>query len=288
MRVLVLGAYGMLGHKLVEALANDFDVYATCRAPKPQLGRPALAPERLVAGVTAEDFTSVVTAFARVRPDAVLNCIGVIKQVGAAKQAIPSLTINALFPHQLAELCRATGARLIHFSTDCVFSGDKGAYTLDDPSDARDLYGRSKYLGEVGGPGCLTIRSSIIGPELEGKHGLVEWFLAQRGKSIKGFRKAIYTGFPTVEMAKIVALLLRDNAALEGVWQVASAPITKYDLLQKLNAKLGLGTTIAPDDDFVCDRSLDGSAFSAATGYRSPDWDALVGALANDLAAYVK
>lgn len=288
MRILVLGAYGMLGHKLVDTLRHDFDVYATCRSPKPHLGRPVLAEGRLISEVNAEDILSIASAFARVRPDVVLNCIGVIKQLEAAKHPIPSITVNALFPHQLAELCRAAGTRLIHFSTDCVFSGDEGNYSPEHPSDARDLYGRSKYLGEVGGPGCLTIRSSIIGPELEGKHGLIEWFLAQRGKHAKGFRKAIYSGFPTIEMANIVARIIREHPKLEGVWQVASAPISKYDLLRGVNEQLGLGITLDPDDFFVCDRSLDGSLFATATGYQAPDWQTLTAAMANDIASYVK
>lgn len=287
MKILVLGAYGMLGHQLVQVLSPRHEVHATCRTRRPELA-PFVPAASLMSGVTAEDLDSVIRAIAQVRPDAVLNCIGVIKQRAEAKDPIPSLTVNSLFPHRLAQLCRAAGARLVHFSTDCVFSGRTGHYAQDAVSDAEDLYGRSKFLGEVGGEGALTIRSSIIGPELDVHSGLLDWFLAQRGKEARGYTGAIYTGFTTEVMAELVETLLTRHAELSGVWQVASPAINKFELLRLVDRKLGLGVTLHPDTEFRCDRSLDGSLFAARTGFVAPTWDAMTDGLARALPRYLE
>lgn len=285
MRVLILGAYGMLGHKLAQRLSADFEVSATCRQRQPAWDALLGSRVTLIEGVTVENFDSVVEAVAQARPEVVINCIGVIKQQAKAKQALPSISINALFPHQLAALGRAARFRLIHFSTDCVFSGRQGHYRQEDVPDPVDLYGRSKLLGEVSDPGCLTIRSSIIGRELGSAHGLLEWFLRQHGQRIRGFQKAIYSGFSTLEMSRIVALVLTRFPNLDGVWQVASQPISKYDLLNLIKRRLSLDVQIDPDRDFVCDRSLDGSRFAQATGYRAPEWAVMVDEMVADFAA---
>ena len=186
MRVLVLGAGGMLGHKLCQLYRTRFDTWTTVRSTNGAVRRyDLLAPDRILEGVDASRLPSIASAVDRVQPDAVINCIGIIKQLREAKNPLPSLTINALFPHQLAEICRASQARLIHISTDCVFSGRKGMYRESDVSDAEDLYGRSKFLGEIGGPGCLTLRTSIIGRELSTTSGLIEWFLSNRGGQVR-------------------------------------------------------------------------------------------------------
>jgi dTDP-4-dehydrorhamnose reductase len=287
MKILILGAYGMLGHKLFQMLSQRFETYATCRSIRMDDSWSQILPhERLVSDVQAENVDSVHNAILKVRPDAVINCIGIIKQLDASKDSIPSIAINALFPHQLAAVCQAEGIRLIHFSTDCVFSGKKGMYTYQDLSDAEDLYGRTKYLGEVGGRGCLTIRSSIIGRELGTKHGLVEWFLNQSGGKVKGFRKAIYTGFTTIEMSHIVGKILVEHPDLSGVWQVASSSISKYKLLCLINEKMGLNLQVEPDDTFVCDRSLDGRLFAERTGYVAPSWEKMIEELAKDSSFY--
>jgi dTDP-4-dehydrorhamnose reductase len=214
--------------------------------------------------------------FAEFRPEAVINAIGIVKQRHDAEAALPCLELNAVFPHRLSNICGAAGTRLIHLSTDCVFSGDRGAYTEADESDARDLYGRSKFLGELQSSHCVTLRKSAIGLELGGNAGLVEWFLAQRG-TIKGYTKAIYSGFTAIEMARIIERVLTQHADLSGLWHVASKPISKYDLLCALCEKLGRDDiVIKPDDEFVCDRSLLGERFEAATGYRAPSWDTML------------
>lgn len=277
----------MAGHKVFQVFRQRFDTWATAHLlHRPSSSCDLFEPDRLLCGVDAFRMDLLVRTMARVKPDAVVNCIGIIKHLDAAKDPITSLEINSLFPHRLANLCRACSARLIHMSTDCVFAGSKGMYSEDDPSDATDLYGRSKYLGEIGGPGCLTMRTSIIGRELRTSNGLVEWFMSNKGGKVRGFRRAIFTGYPTRVLAEIMADVLENHAGLEGVYQISSQPINKYDLLCQLNEAFGLGIEIEPDDDFVCDRSLDSSRFRAATGYRPPSWTEMVRDMAADATPY--
>jgi dTDP-4-dehydrorhamnose reductase len=212
----------------------------------------------------------------------VINAIGVVKQRHAAKESIASIETNALFPHRLALACRESNARLVHLSTDCVFSGRRGRYAEDDFPDADDLYGRTKLLGEVGDTGCVTLRTSIIGLELSRRKSLVEWFLAQRGP-IRGYRRAIYTGFTTLEMARIVERVLQHLPARSGVYQASSAPIDKYRLLVMLRDRLGRDLPIEPDDDFHCDRSLLSPRFQADFAYTPPDWPQMIDELAQQI-----
>jgi dTDP-4-dehydrorhamnose reductase len=277
MRVLVLGAGGMLGHKLMQRLAGDFEVTGTLRGDgEPYRNAKPLAGARLRLGVSADEISSVAAALDETRPDAVLNCIGVVKQRAAAKDPVTAIGLNALFPHKLAELCGGRGARLIHFSTDCVFSGRGGPYAEDAVSDAQDLYGRTKFLGELDRPGCLTLRTSIIGREIAGRQSLVEWFLSQRGGRVKGFANALYTGYTTIAMAGLVAELVGRFPSLEGVWNLASDPISKFDLLRIVNRVYKLGITIDRDETFFCDRRLDGSAFRKRTGHVPVPWEQMI------------
>ncbi len=287
MRVLLLGAGGMLGHKLLDRLPRrGHDVTGTVRGALPDAALAARGRgARLVGGIAAEEFGPVRAALDALRPEAVVNCVGIIKQLKAATDAIPSIRVNALLPHLLAEWCAANGARLVHFSTDCVFAGTAGPYAVDAPADAPDLYGRTKHMGEVAGPGCLTIRSSIIGHELKGHVSLVDWFLSRRGQDATGFSRALYTGLPTVVMAELVARALGEWRGLDGVWQATSAAISKFDLLALINAEYGLGVRLARDDGFHCDRRLDGAAFTARTGWRAPEWPDMVRLMHEDFRA---
>ena len=287
MRVLVLGGAGMLGHKVCQVFRRRFDTWATLlpgyRAPE---GYQILDEDHLLDGVDAFQMDTVVRAMAEVKPDAVINCIGIIKHLRAAKDPIISLTINSLFPHQLANLCRASGSRLVHMSTDCVFSGRKGMYTEADVSDAEDLYGRTKFMGEVDAPGCLTVRTSIIGRELDTANGLIEWFLAQREGKVQGFRRAIFSGFTTQALARIIADLLENHPQLSGLYQVSSDPITKFDLLSLVNEIYGLGVRIEADSQFICDRSLDSSRFRSATNFQPPTWVEMIQEMRRDPTPY--
>ena len=291
MRILILGANGMLGHKAYHLLKTRFEIFTTFRSRYDLwISHPAFADmdhTHTQDGVNASDLDSMAKVIAEVQPQVVINCIGIVKQRDEAKAAIPSIRVNALFPHQLADLCQAQGARLIHLSTDCVFSGNRGHYTEDDLPDPVDLYGRTKLLGELDPPGCLTLRTSIIGWELKHRAGLLEWFASQRGQTIKGYRNAIYSGVSTVVLARLIGDLLVNNPALSGIYHVASQPIAKYDLLVRLRDALGwYDITIKPDDAFQCDRSLVGARFEAATSWQAPDWDEMIAGLAAEWPTY--
>jgi dTDP-4-dehydrorhamnose reductase len=277
----------MLGHKLVQSLRDEFDTWTTLRgSPRAYERYGIFDAAKTVPGVDVLNFETVIDAFARVRPEAVINGVGIIKQLPTAHDPVLSLTVNSLLSHRLQRLCVASGARLIHFSTDCVFNGRKGMYTEDDPSDALDLYGRTKFLGETSGPGALTIRSSIIGRELSSASGLVEWFLSQRGRRVEGYTRAIYTGFTTGEMARIVRSVLVGHADLQGTLQVSSGPINKYDLLMLLRKAYDLDIDVAPSDRVQIDRSLDSTRFRTLTGFMPPSWPAMIEEMAADPTPY--
>jgi dTDP-4-dehydrorhamnose reductase len=277
MRILIIGGAGMLGHELWRRFHRDHEVWVTLRRPVSSYGKFKLfAADRAITGVDAGNVESLVSVFRRAKPEAVINCVGIVKQLKEAHDPLISLTINSLLPHRLAELCAMTNARLVHISTDCVFSGRKGNYVEADVSDSEDLYGRTKFLGEVYEPHCITIRTSIIGRELETKSGLIEWFLSQKGKTIKGYRKAIYTGFTTIEMARIIEQVLTRHKDLGGLWQVSSDPISKYEVLKLAAKSFGWQGEIVPDDDFLLDRSLNSDRFRSKTGYKPPTWEKMI------------
>lgn len=280
-RILVVGASGMLGHQMTYGLSRDFEVSGTVRGEASSYsGLPHFADAKLVGGVDVERLETVERAIQEAKPDVVINAIGVIKQVAQGKSAIPAIKINALFPHQLAELSGKAGARFITFGTDCVFSGRQGPYSETDCPDATDFYGRSKLLGEVSDANCLTLRTSIVGRELRGGHSLVEWILAQNGKTVKGFRRALYTGMTTDAATHLVAKLISEFPKLSGIWQVAGPQISKFDLLGIVADEMGLDISIEPDDEFHCDRRLDGSRFSAETGLKLPSWREMIATMA--------
>ena len=271
----------MLGHQLWRQLCQNHEVWVTLRQPLSHYaGHGLFEARRTLSGIDVCNVDSLEGVFRAARPDAVLNSIGIIKQLQEASNPLLSLSINALLPHRLAQLCAVAGARLVHISTDCVFTGRKGNYTEDDVSDAEDLYGRSKFLGEVHEPHCITLRTSIVGRELETRSGLIEWFLSQRGKTIQGFRRAIYSGFTTHELARVVERVLVQHPGLGGLWQVSSEPISKYEVLRLAQRAFGWQGEVAADDTFVCDRSLSSARFRERTGYRPPSWEAMLEELA--------
>ncbi len=283
MRILILGGDGMLGHQLFKHLRPRHDVRVTLHQPLQAYRQFGLfSAENAYSGLDVIQLERLMEVLADFHPEAVVNGIGIIKQRAASRESIPSLEINALFPHRLAILCKMIGARLIHLSTDCVFSGKKGNYSEEDLSDAEDLYGRSKYLGEVNDSHCLTFRTSMIGRELSRKQSLLEWFLAQKD-TIKGFRGAIFTGFTTLELSRIIERMIVDYPAAAGLYHVSSEPISKYDLLMLVKKKLNLGIEIVPDDSYRCDRSLDSSRFRREFRYRPPAWEDMIEELSRDI-----
>ena len=275
--VLILGASGMLGSAMLRLFAGSegYRAAGTVRSGRAaRLLPPALRP-LLIDGVDVAQFDSLARAIGVAKPDVVINCVGVVKQLAEADDPLTALPINSLLPHRLARLCGLAGARLVHVSTDCVFSGAKGGYTEDDFPDADDLYGRSKYLGEVDYPHAITLRTSIIGHELEGARSLLCWFLAQQG-TVRGFTRAVFSGLPTVELARVVRDHVLPNPQLHGLYHVSSAPINKHELLGLVAKAYDKQIEIQPHHDFQIDRSLDSSRFQAATGYRPPAWPELV------------
>lgn len=278
MRVLVLGVTGMLGHDVFRVLeeSSELDVWGTLRNSSGLAHFTEKQHERLLMGVDVLDQDALTSALARVRPDVVINCVGLIKQLADANDPLVALPINSLLPHRLLKLCTLGGARLIHISTDCVFSGNKGMYLESDLSDAEDLYGKSKYIGELHDqPNAITLRTSIIGHELGSNHALLDWFLSQEG-SVKGYRKAIFSGLPTVELARVIRDYVIPSRQLHGLYHVSVDPIDKYRLLTLVADVYGKNIEIVPDDQVVIDRSLDSSLFRHASGYTPPSWPELI------------
>lgn len=290
MTIMILGGGGMLGHKLFQLLASRFDqVACTVRAPREsRLARlPLFADRDVTWGVDARDWDTLAALLRARRPDVIVNALGIIKQRAESRNAIPSIQINALLPHQLAALVPEWGGRLIHVSSDCVFSGNGTCYRETDPADADDLYGRSKRLGEVtDSRSALTLRTSMIGRELTTHHSLLDWFLAQNHGTVTGYERVIYGGSTTNELARVIGDVIADHPALHGLYHVASPPIAKHDLLHLIASAYSMDVRITPAAEPVSDRSLDGRAFQAATGYVSPAWPQLVAGLAADPTPY--
>jgi dTDP-4-dehydrorhamnose reductase len=276
MRILILGGSGMLGHALLEALQARHEVRATLHRPIECYRQWSLFHHgNSFGGIDLRSPADLVRVLDQFQPQAVVNCAGLVKQRDDAKDALMNLEINATAPHRIAGLCRDAGARLIHLSTDCVFSGRKGMYAENDNADAEDIYGRAKFLGEPGGPHSLTLRTSFVGRELSRKLGLLEWFLAQRGP-IRGFRRAIFSGFTTLELSRVIEMLLTRFPDASGLYHVSSEPIDKYTLLKLLQDHFRQPVTITGDDSIVIDRSLDSSRFRRNFQYRPPEWPAMV------------
>jgi len=279
-RILVVGASGMLGHEAIRVLAPDFEVWGACRDSRalPDIGIPA---GRLLGGLDAADAASAGALLTLVKPDLVLNAVGIVKQRADAKAAIPSITVNSLWPHVLASACATSGARLVHVSTDCAFSGSRGAYVESDVPDAFDLYGRSKLLGEVTDrDNVVTLRTSIIGWQLGEPTGLVGWFAANRNEPLKGFTKAVFSGLTTHALTDVIRDVILPDESLCGLWHVSADPIDKYTLLTKLAGYLGWDVDLRPSDQPVIDRSLDSTRFRGRTGWTPPGWDAMLADLA--------
>ncbi|MDM4767529.1 SDR family oxidoreductase [Pelomonas sp. SE-A7] len=277
-RLLVLGANGMLGNAVLRWFAQDpqYRVFGSVRKLATVETLQSRLPQvTFVADVEGEQLSSLRRLFTEVRPDLVINCIGVVKQLAGAEDPAIAIPINALLPHRLARLCLASGARLIHIGTDCVFSGARGSYTEDDVPDASDLYGRSKLMGEVDYPNAITLRTSIIGHELNTGHGLVGWFLSQQGP-VKGFSKAIFSALPTVELARVIQEHVIPRPELHGTYHVGAETISKYDLLEIVAREYGRTNKLQSDAELVMDRSLNAERFNAISGYRPPAWSELV------------
>jgi len=291
MKILVLGGSGMLGHKMYQMAREHYETYVSFRENDLRWStHPAfsgLADTHALIGVNALRFETVIHALNIAKPDVVINCIGLIKQRNDPNPDTTAIQLNALFPHQLADVCQLNGVRLIHFSTDCVFSGARGHYVEEDPPDPVDLYGRTKLLGEVDRPGCFTVRTSIVGWELKHSTSLLQWFRSRRGHAIQGYRHAIYTGLSARVLSELVLDVIGTWTTMSGIYHVASKPISKYDLLVRMRDVLGWHDfPIEPNESFRCDRSLIAARFEAETGWKAPEWDLMIRDLAAEQRIY--
>lgn len=277
MKVLVIGASGMIGSTVLRVLSEreNWAVYGTIRNFNARRFFSELIGERILGDIDVEQPDALIKVLDQVRPDVVVNCAGLTKHKPEAEDPLVSIPINTLMPHRLAGLCKLVGARLIHVSTDCVFSGQKGNYTEDDFADARDVYGKSKALGEIIYPHTITLRTSTIGHEFETRHGLLEWFLSQQG-CCKGYNRAIFSGLPTVVFAQVIRDVVIPQIHLSGLYHVAAQPINKYDLLALIAKIYGKQIDIEPDENLIIDRSLNSDRFRSATGYEAPRWENLI------------
>jgi dTDP-4-dehydrorhamnose reductase len=275
-KVLILGAGGMLGSACYKLFSqnDNFLTYGTVRTSEIVFAEP---PKRgnLIPCVNALDLNQLDYIFEQCGPDLVINCVGIIKQLDAVKNLPLLIETNALLPHRLAHLSNCYGARFIQISTDCVFSGTKGMYKESDVADAVDTYGRTKHLGETSGSNTVTLRTSIIGHEVKRAVSLIDWFLAQRG-TVKGYRRAIFSGLPTFELARVIRDYVIPNREMTGLYHVAAEPIAKFDLLRLVAQEYQSQATLIPDDTVVIDRSLDAQRFRECTGYVAAPWPQLV------------
>ncbi len=276
-KVLVLGATGMLGNAMLRFFSASvgYEVLGSARSSGLLRHLPESVRDKVICGVDVENHDSLIRLFATAKPQIVINCIGLVKQLADANDPLSAIPLNSIFPHRLAQLCRVAGARLVHISTDCVFSGKAGMYRESDPSDAQDLYGMSKFLGEVDYPNAITLRTSIIGHELDSSQSLVEWFLAQ-DSNVNGYSKAIFSGLPTVELARVIRDFVIPFPELHVLYHVSAEPINKFDLLKLIAEVYGKVVDIKRDEKVVIDRSLNSSVFRRATGYEPPSWRKLI------------
>lgn len=275
MKILVLGATGMIGNVVFKTLSSKYEVWGTIRS---SIGKEFFSDalqQRLISKVDVLEEDLLIDLMNEVKPDVVINCIGLTKHLKGSDDPLISKTINSLYPHRLVNICSIIGARLIHISTDCVFSGRKGNYSENDPSDAKDIYGKSKFLGEVSYLGTITLRTSTIGHELSSAYGLLNWFLSQDGQC-KGFSRAIFSGITTVELARVIRDIVILRTDLSGLYQLSGQPISKYELLKIISKEYKKPIDIIKDDQFVIDRSLNSIKFNNATGYVAQDWPELI------------
>lgn len=287
--VLILGVSGLIGHKLYEKLTARFEtVSGTFHGTRDRFDHYNLFKTgELIENVEAADIEATLNTIALVNPDVILNCAGITKRRPEVKTPIQAITVNALFPHRLAQWAHENKKRVIHFSTDCVFDGATGNYDEESITTAQDAYGQTKALGELRYDHSLTIRSSFIGQELDIHSELLDWFLQQRGKTIKGFTQALYTGVSTIEMARVVGDIIENHTRLSGLYQLSvPEPISKYDLLCLARDAFNMDVEIIPDSSFEIKPTLNGDALRSKLGLTLPDWPEMMAGLAAESSLY--
>ncbi len=266
----------MLGHQVARTFASNFETWATLRSrgdlafAKQHLPNVSLYPS-----VEANQIETVFRAIDEIQPDLIINCVGIIKQDALAYDPISSIRVNALLPHEIDQLAQFTACRVIHISTDCVFDGQRGNYCESDTPNATDLYGRTKQMGELCESMSLTLRTSIIGPELKSTRSLLDWFCAQTG-TVDGYTKAIFSGLTTLELSRVILKVATDFSNMRGLYHVSGKPISKFDLLSLVRDEFHLDIAIQPVVVPAIDRSLNSNRFQTATGYRPPSWEQMI------------
>lgn len=275
MKILVLGATGLLGNAVFRVLSElgNHSVFGTIRNFESRKVFISELSNQLQVVDDLRDEGQIIKLLNTINPDVIVNCTSLSKELHSDPMQV--MSFFSVLPRRLAHLCRLRQVRLIQIGTDCVFSGSRGGYTEDDLTDATDPYGTAKFLGEVEGRGMITLRTSMIGPAIFSRNGLLDWFLSQKGECI-GYKKAIFSGFPTVVLAQIIRDVILPRPELEGIFHLATSPISKFDLLHLIAQRYNHSTHVVPDDKFVIDRSLSAARFKRITGYVAPEWPKLI------------
>jgi len=288
MSILVLGATGLIGNRLVRTLSEDFDVFGTTRQMK--FSNPKfyqlLKKDNWLINTDPKKIFELEAKIKKLKPNVIVNCLGITKQKTGEFDIQECVTVNALFPHQLSTICRELDIRLIHFSTDCVFSGQKGNYTEGDIPDPIDTYGRTKVLGDLLNNQDLTIRTSFVGREISSFMNLFEWAIRNKNKKIHAYPNAIYSGLTTLTLSQIIKTIIVNHPKLSGLWHISSEPVSKYELLRNLNKELSLEMDIQKDESFICDRSLNSDSFRKETQIKIPNWSEMINEFIDDQSWY--
>ena len=287
MKLLILGGSGMVGHRLAKKLSNQYELFSLLRK-RPDLDsnqffEKVLPKNQCIFIDDINEYENLNNIVKKILPDIIINCIGVIKQRDKVENVLNMRRINSLLPHVLNQICNKNKIKLIHLSTDCVFSGTKGNYQESDNPDPIDEYGKSKLLGEIKKGNALTIRTSFIGPELFNKKSLFEWVKSQKNGEIDGFTNAIYSGLTTLAFSEIIENIIDKHQNLNGIWHISSNPISKFDLIEMINQKFNLKIKINRNSSFRCDRSLNSSKFQEETKIQIPSWRTMIDNLYQDM-----
>ena len=277
MRILILGGSGLIGNRLVRTLDEVADVFATTRKDDSDgFPKKLLKRNKWITKFEASDFKLVEKKIRESKPDVLINCVGDTKRGLFPKDLSSQMQINSLLPHFLNSLAIDLGVRLVHLSTDCVFSGGKGNYSETFVPDAIDVYGRFKADGEFCNPFNLTLRTSFVGREINSFTNLFEWARRNQNRKIQGFKNVVYSGFTTLAFSTIVKEIIFEKQNLTGLWNVASKPISKLDLLVMLNDSLKYNLDIESNDEVVLNRSLNSEEFKKSTQICIPSWAKMI------------
>ena len=289
MRVLILGVSGLIGHKILQEFTSYFEVFGTLHKSKNFYNNIKLfSGNNIIENIDVSEYEIVNGVINAINPDVVLNCVGITKRKDEINNSIKALTVNSVFPHQLANWAQNSGKKVIHFSTDCVFDGKTGNYNETSLTTAEDMYGRTKALGELKYERTLTIRSSFIGQELFGKTELLEWFLSQNGKQIKGFRNTFYSGVSTIFMAHVIRDIILNFPDLSGLYNLApEKPISKFDLLSIAKTAFNVKVDIIPEDEHAHLPTLDGSKLRTKMNLVVPSWQSMMNELSSNRDYYL-